>query len=75
MTISALKNIGSKLKDKSSDLRHAPYSNHYASRNDSIIPFHRFAYLINYHRQICVFATDDSYNLKDYYLAIRCVKD
>jgi hypothetical protein len=22
-----------------------------------------------------VFATDDSYNLKDYYLAIRCVKD
>jgi hypothetical protein len=51
------------------------YGGPYASRNDSIIPFHRFAYLINYHRQICVFATDDSYNLKDYYFAIRCVKD
>jgi len=46
----------------------------YGSPNDSI-QFHRFAYLINYHRQVCVFATDDSYNLKDYYFAVRCVKD
>ena len=50
------------------------YGGPYGDYNDSI-PFHRFAYLINYHRQVCVFATDDSYNLKDYYFVIRCIKD
>ena len=46
----------------------------YGNPNDSL-PFHRFAYLINYHRQVCVFATDDSYNFEDYYFTVRCIKD